>query len=174
MFVKLLNEGEFLLMHDMSDQRVTLALAQVVENGLGHALPCLRLEARLDRLLQVAGDGEALLGCSCCTDDPGPLDNGGDRHPKALNNLQRLPQLLHIQFVGKSWCCRLGVSSSLNRCLVAPCELGDQLIDLVHITHFIGLKDPYEIIRATCHVALDAGIPGQTQELRKQCPCYRW
>ena len=60
--VELLHAVEAVLVHDVGHQRIALALAQLVEDRLGHALPGLRLEARLDRLLQVAGDLEALLG----------------------------------------------------------------------------------------------------------------
>ena len=76
-------------LHDVSDQRVALALAQLVEDRLGHALPGLRLEARLDRLLQVARDLEALpRGRGRGADDPRPL---AGRRPTPARRSARRP-----------------------------------------------------------------------------------
>ncbi len=76
--IELLHAGKAVLVHDESNQCITLMLAQFVEDGVSHALPCFRLETSLDRLLQVAGDGEALFGCSYGADNTSPPDNRGD------------------------------------------------------------------------------------------------
>ena len=164
-FVELLHAVEAVLVHDVSDQRVALALAQLVEDRLRHALPGLRLEARLDRFLQVAGDLEALLGRGGGADDAGPLQQRGDRHTEALDDLQRFPQplqgLLARAEGGAVGSREQGLGGGFDRRFVAARELGDERIDLLVAVC------PRSVVSLASKMPIRSSVPPARSRLRR-------
>src|SRR5262249_15208462 len=195
---KLLDALEAMPVHDIGDQGIALALAQLIENGLGDALPVFRLITGLDGVSEVASDTESFLGRMCCADYCGTASHCLDGNAELFYDLQNLPEPpdafflgeirgLHPQFVSShSGPC--GKAQMLRRCPnlrdITPRDTGYALAKIVkegglRLVRVSGCRmgapgifeDTDEIVRASGEVALQTSVIGQAEELPKKHGC---